>query len=196
MSTKASIPANDVNDHDGGTPPENMSVSELRIWLKQMEKKHQDHYHQNLVVRRRSPTQTYRRVSVRDRICGMERVPEEVDENKEVARMMEEENQSQQENFPVSSYSTTYSRESSSAKRFGTFSHVPRRLHHSNMMNRVSSMKEKASQGTEKPSIASPPFLGDHDDAGAMPVQSKHVAGFDDQLSKIEVGSEDLCLAN
>jgi len=56
-----------------------MSVSELREWLKRFEKKHQDHYQQNQVARRRSPTTLHKkgreRLSVRNRICDLEKQP-------------------------------------------------------------------------------------------------------------------------
>ncbi|CAB9504189.1 expressed unknown protein [Seminavis robusta] len=75
------------------TPPENMSVSELRAWLKNFGNKNKDHFDQGQIQRRRSPTKpkphSIGRVSVRGRIHGFGLQPATQDDD----------NNSQQENL-------------------------------------------------------------------------------------------------
>ena len=185
---------NSNNKNDGSTPPENMSVSELRVWLKQMEKKHQDHYHQNQVVhRRRSPTQNGRRLSVRDRIFGMERLKEEDEDNE--GAVMEDENRSQQEN-----HGTRIHREPS-LKRFGVFAQDSKHqqqqgnIHHSTMMNRVSIMQGKVSQKAETSTVALPPFHDDQYGEIFSPASSSQsFDSFDHKHTTKEDSIDDLCL--
>ena len=74
--------------------PDQMSVSELRGWLSNFSKKQQDHHSHNQVQRRRSPIKIGR-LSVRERVMGLERPcpAREDDANSEGG-----ENNSQQEN--------------------------------------------------------------------------------------------------
>jgi hypothetical protein len=70
--------------------PEEMSVSELRVWLQTFGKKQQEHYQQGQ-VRRRSPIKTGR-LSVRDRAFGFEkrlRDPNDADSEPEINSQQE-----------------------------------------------------------------------------------------------------------
>ena len=177
------------NNNDGNTAPENMSVSELRAWLKQVEKKHQDHYH-NQEVRRRSPTQNGRSLSVRGRAFGMERLKEEEDEG----AVAEDENRSQQENHGV--------HRESPLKQFGVFTQDPKQqqhgsIPHSTMMNRVAVMQGKASQKTEASTVAPPPFHDDQYGEIVSPISSspQSFGSLDHELATKEDSPDDLCLA-
>ena len=119
------------------TPPENMSVRELREWLKTFEKNQKDHFQKNQVARRRSPISTasaaFRRFSVRDRIVGLEKPRTNPNNNSAVpvpnndADSESEVNSQQENNVPMMANKHTKSTTKmgpSAKKRFETSSNV------------------------------------------------------------------------
>lgn len=163
--------------NDRSTPPENMSVSELREWLKRFEKKHQDHYQQNTFIHRRSPTQTGRRQSIRGRIFGLEKP--EVENGSVIA----DENSSQQENNGANP-------PSAEVLRWRT-DDLQQENHRPSIVNQVHDVKKDVQvQKSRHDSISSPPFIGE-----VTPTSSKGADSFE-QASVTNKGlPNDLCLA-
>ena len=155
-----------------------MSVSELREWLKRFEKKHQEHFQQGQVVRRRSPIQTGRRLSVRDDIFGLP----QPDANG--GATVADENHLQQEN----NQPNLTSKEPSS-KRFGNTNDSQEENQHPSSVNQVAAAEDETLKKLGKLAIPSPPFNDE-----VTPTSSQGLDSFEHERTN-EGFPNDLCLA-